>query len=61
MEIGRRTYVRKYFDNWEDAEKLNQELTEIDRQERPELYEYEGSVWCEPQQENEQWYVITWI
>jgi hypothetical protein len=55
--------MKLYFDSWEEVEELNQKLTEIDRAERPEMYEYEGSVWCAPEfdEEQQKWYVLTWI
>jgi len=56
-----RTYIRQYFDTYEQAQELNVKLTKIDKQERPELYVFEGSTWCEPQPEDDKWWVLTWL
>lgn len=59
--MGSRTdLVRRYFDSKEDADALNEQLTAIDKEERPELYETEGSTWCAPQWDDDkgQWFVF---
>lgn len=63
MEMGSRTNLtRVYFDTFKEANEFNLKLTEIDKKERPELYQFEGSEWCEPQfdEERKQYWVLTW-